>query len=484
MSAAPNTRPPSDDAAPERAAGPLPADAAGRLSLHDEVHARPPPRIVLPAWVSCVAVLHAGVDAAQQRAHLRQLDPRIGDAARPFERIALPDAAWLDVERHSEFTRYTLVQPLHEGAGAADAPDFTQAAPPLPGGADFTHAAPPLPGGAAWWAQIPGRVIAAVQIAMLSGAIDDASAALARAQRLLGPGDLIASRLGNATPAPGPATATESTAESAAGHSIAVTDFRVGADGFERIVVISPPSTTATRAGRIAQRLLDIEVYRMMALRGLPVSKALSPVLSQAQAEVAAVTAALASRETPEKALLDRIVHVAARLAHASAEHGFGFAATKAYDTLVAERIGELREKPIPGLQTIGEFMRRRLSPATATVAATWLRLERLTEQIAQASDLIRTRVDIAAEAQSQQLLQRLAEGQALQLRMQMTVEGLSIAAISYYAVGLLGYGFKALKAAGLKIDTDLATGLAVPIVVAAVWWLTRRIHHRLQAPA
>ena len=61
--------------------------------------------------------------------------------------------------------------------------------------------------------------------------------------------------------------------------------------------------------------------------------------------------------------------------------------------------------------------------------------------------------------------------------RVQQTVEGLSVAAVSYYVVGLFGYLFKALKEAHLlPVDPGLATGAVVPLVLAAVFWIVRRI--------
>jgi uncharacterized membrane-anchored protein len=148
----------------------------------------------------------------------------------------------------------------------------------------------------------------------------------------------------------------------------------------------------------------------------------------------------------------------------------------------VAQRIGELREKAVPGTQTIGEFMQRRLSPAIATVAATAQRLTSLSQRIERAGALLRTRVDIATEAQNQQLLEKLTRGQALQLQLQSTVEGLSIAAISYYVVSLVLYAAKAAKAAGVPIHPELAAGASIPLVLWGVAWLTRRIHRRLTA--
>jgi uncharacterized membrane-anchored protein len=203
-------------------------------------------------------------------------------------------------------------------------------------------------------------------------------------------------------------------------------------------------------------------------------------MLAQAEAQLADITARLESKATSEQELLDQLVSLAARVERAIAENSYRFAATRAYDTLVAQRIAELREKPIPGTQTIGEFMQRRLSPAMATVAASAQRLASLSERISRASALLRTRVDIVTEAQNQQLLEKLTRGQAMQLHLQATVEGLSIAAISYYVVSLLLYVAKGAKAAGLPVQPEVAVGALIPLVLWAVWRTTRRIHARL----
>ncbi|MEO5607696.1 MAG: DUF3422 family protein, partial [Polaromonas sp.] len=121
-------------------------------------------------------------------------------------------------------------------------------------------------------------------------------------------------------------------------------------------------------------------------------------------------------------------------------------------------------------------------SPAIATVAATAQRLASLSERISRTSALLRTRVDIATEAQNQLLLEKLTRGQELQLRLQATVEGLSIAAISYYVVSLLLYGGKAAKAAGMPINPEMLAGALIPLVLWAVWYTTRRIHEKLYA--
>ncbi len=429
----------------------LPPDDDLRVALHNEVHARPPARIRLPALVTYVAVLNDGVSREDEWQHLRQLpgqgDLRLEDLGAHFLRMRFADhtVKW---ERHTEFTRYSIVQPLPEHAGL----DATQ--PEL-----LSQLVVPAP----WLRTLPGRTVAAVQLVLVEADLSDEAHAIAQAHRWFGRRTLVASQMG-------------------AGHSWVITDFQIGANGFERMLVMAPPDTSQTRAGRISMRLMELETYRLMALRGLPVAKSMGPVLSNLEAELAEITALLERKTTREQDLLDRLIALAARVERATAEHTFRFSATKAYDALVQQRIAELREKAIPGTQTLGEFMRRRLSPAMATVASTGQRLASLSERVARTSALLRTRVDIATEGQNQLLLEKLTKGQELQLRLQSTVEGLSIAAISYYVVSLLLYGAKALKSVGVPIDPEMAAGALIPVVLWGVWTTTRRIHAKLHA--
>ena len=450
----------------------LPPDDPDRTILHNEVHARPSARIRLPALVVHVAVLNEGVSREAECAHLNRLPGQTGLTPERlqdnFLRLRL-DGFSVKWERHTEFTRYAIVQPLPEHAllGASE-PDLLH-----------SLAVPPQ-----WLAQIPGRTVAAVQLAMLNAPLDDATALMAQAVRWFGRRTVVASLLGsNAASGTGPGAepANRHGYEHPMGHSWALTQFRLQPDGFERMLVIAPEGTSQTRAGRIAARLLELETYRLMALRGLPVAKTLGPMLAQAENDLVRITAQLENKSASDQELLDTLVSLAASVERATATHSYRFAATQAYYALVNQRIRELREKAIPGTQTLGDFMQRRLSPAMATVAASGQRLASLSERVARASDLLRTRVDIATEVQNQQLLEKLTRGQELQLRLQSTVEGLSIAAISYYVISLLLYGGKALKAAGLPINPEMAAGALVPVVLWAVWRTTRRIHAKLQ---
>ena len=431
----------------------LPADDALRAELHNEVHARPSARIRLPALVVFVAVLNDGVSREAEWAHLRQLPGQEGltlaDLGSQFLRLRLPGCT-LKWERHTEFTRYSLVQPLPADAklGSRD--------PEL-----LSHLV--LPTG--WLAAVPGRTFCAIKLAMVHGDVSDPAARLDDARQWFGDQAVVASLMGNLA------------------HSLVVTDFVLRDSGFERMLVIAPGDTSETRAGRISQRLLEVETYRLMALRGLPVAKALSPELGQAEQQLAAITADMDGKSSSDQTMLDTLVSLAARIERATAEHVYRFSATRAYDAIVSQRIAELRERPIPGTQTIGEFMQRRLSPAMATVASTAQRLASLSERVSRTSALLRTRVDIATEGQNQLLLEKLTRGQELQLRLQSTVEGLSIAAISYYVVSLLLYSGKAMKSVGVPVHPELMAGAMIPLVLWGVWKTTRRIHEKLHAP-
>ncbi len=429
----------------------LPTDDLHRRALHNEVHARPTARIHLPALVVYVAVLNSDISREQECEHLRRLP---GQAALTIEQLAVNflrlrlDGYTVKWERHTEFTRYSIVQPLPDYAvlGAAN-PDLLPALAVAP----------------EWLREIPGRTMAAIMLAMVDGDLDKPDDILAKAKVWLGDTPVMASVLGQN------------------GHSLAISDFLLRPDGFERMLVVAPADMSATRAGRVSQRLLELETYRLMALRGLPVAKLLGPMLTKSENALADIMASLENKAAADQELLDTLVSLAARVERATAEHVYRFAATRAYDGLVAQRTAELRETAIPGTQTLGDFMQRRLSPAIATVAATAQRLASLSERVARTSALLRTRVDIATEVQNQQLLEKLTRGQELQLRLQATVEGLSIAAISYYVVSLLLYGSKALKALGLPINPEMAAGAMIPLVLWGAWTTIRRIHKKLR---
>jgi uncharacterized membrane-anchored protein len=220
----------------------------------------------------------------------------------------------------------------------------------------------------------------------------------------------------------------------------------------------------------------------MMALLALPVAREVAPSISAADRELVAITAAMHNLGGlgDERRLLAKLTALAAEVERLTAQSSYRFGAARAYNTLVERRIGELREQRIEGVQTVAEFMDRRLAPALRTCAATAERLEAIAARLQRAGDLLRSRVDIALEAQNQALLASMDRRARIQLRLQATVEGLSVAAISYYVVGLIGYGVKALEKGGVPLSPELATGVAIPVVVVGVWLLVRRVRRHV----
>lgn len=262
------------------------------------------------------------------------------------------------------------------------------------------------------------------------------------------------------------------------------TDFLIHADGFSRFVV-RDHGMHSQQAGRLVQRLLEIETYRMMALLGLPPAQRANPALNAIEGELATLTAAMVEEDRPgrdrsadtDQLLLQKITALAAKLERLTLDNSYRFSASKAYFGLVHARIEELRERRIEGIPTVAEFMDRRLTPAMNTCAAVARRQEVLAERIANTNSLLRTRVGIAQEKQNSKILESMNNRAAQQLLLQQSVEGLSVAAITYYVAGLVSYVAKGVKAAGIHIDAELTTGLMIPGIALLVWLGLKRLH-------
>jgi uncharacterized membrane-anchored protein len=438
----------------------LPPDHPQRDQLYSELHARPAAHIGLPAFVLLIAVLNESVPRSAELAHLQRLPGQaqlgLADLGANFLRLQFDNYS-LKWERHSEFTRYSLVLPLPAGTHLGQDPGALRAALGLDD---------------PWLSAIPGQTIAAIDLWMLDAPWDDKAQLLSAANRWMQAG-LQTNPVIHSTPVLASLLGRDS-------HSMALCDFQMRSNGHERMLVLAPAHTSPLRVGRVSQRLLEIETYRLMALRGLPEAKLLAPQLAHWEDQLAQLTVDLVNQSLPDEPLLGKLVALAAAVEKTITTHAYRFSATQAYNDIVRQRLAEIREHSVASTQTLGAFLHRRLDPAMATVSATQRRMDELSQRIARTSALLRTRVDIATEKQNQQLLEKLNRGQQLQLRLQATVEGLSIAAVSYYAVSLLMYASKALKAAGVPINPEIATGALIPLVIAAVWFAMRRVHRSL----
>lgn len=269
-------------------------------------------------------------------------------------------------------------------------------------------------------------------------------------------------------------------AENSDGSALFATDFQVDKEGYIRVLV-ADRGLGAERAGALVQRVLELETYRTLALLGLPEAHRLSPAINRIEQRLAEMTDTM--RRTTELSdnnrLLDELTALAADLEADAAASLFRFGATRAYYEIVQGRLDAIGEQKFGGLPTWSSFLTRRMAPAIRTCATMEGRQANLSRKLARAANLLRTRVDVALEQQNRDLLTAMNRRARLQLRLQQTVEGLSVAAISYYTVGLIGYFLKGLHDAGSPIDPTIGTAVAVPIVLLLVALVVRRIRRR-----
>ena len=222
----------------------------------------------------------------------------------------------------------------------------------------------------------------------------------------------------------------------------------------------------------------------MAALLGFPVAHKASSELALAERELAELATAIpivAAHDEPQ--LLDRLTKMAGQIESQYAARHSRFSASSAYFALVDKRIDDLREARIGGLQSFREFMDRRLSPARNTCEWAVRRQDGLSQRVSRMSNLLRTRVEIQQQQNSEALLVAMNTRQDLQLKLQSTVEGLSVAAITYYIVGLVSYLAKGLIAWGWPLSAETTAAITIPFVALSVWWLIRRLHQRILAP-
>ena len=412
--------------------------------LHNEVHARPPESLTAPLAISHVVMLIDAAGREASRAHLcallRERHQPLPDADATHLRIDLGTfrIRW---EMHTEFVTWTFMVPLQtEGFGTRE---------PAGASANVPHG---------WLAALPGQCLCSLHLWVLP---TQAFGSGSLVRHVLHEDTLIASTVAD-------------------GHGEVYTDFALHADGYSRMVLLAG-GMTPRRLGRLVQRLLEVETYRMAALLGLPAARDAAAELGSGERELAALADAIrtASRHA-EPELLDRLTRLAGQVESQYAATHSRFSASKAYFELVDLRIAELSESRLAGMQTIREFMDRRLSPARSTCEWAARRQEALSQRVSRMSNLLRTRVEIEQQQSSQQLLATMNQRQGLQLQLQSAVEGLSVAAITYYIVGLVSYLAKGAQKLGWPWSPESTAAVAIPLVAGAVWWSLRRLHQRM----
>ncbi len=263
------------------------------------------------------------------------------------------------------------------------------------------------------------------------------------------------------------------------GQADIYTDFRQNGDGLTPILVVDKGMTLAG-TGALVQRLLDIETYRTLAMLGLPLAQTLSPDIRRIEDGLTGITQRMKTdaREGADQVLAE-ITRLAAELEANAALSLYRFGASRAYYGIVQERIRTLAESSVPGFETLGFFLERRLAPAMRTCQSIEERQANLSRKLSRATGLVRSWIDVEMERQNGALLTAMNRRAEMQLRLQQTVEGLSVAAISYYVVGLFSYLVKAFGGHEPPFDTGTLTGLFVPFAVAAVWLVVRSIRKK-----
>ena len=263
-----------------------------------------------------------------------------------------------------------------------------------------------------------------------------------------------------------------------AGSASVWSDDQIHPDGFTRFLV-HDDNLRSRQVSRLVQRLLEIETYRMLAILPLSMTREILPQLEQYEDQlIELMTPNITSTSSieDEQQLLVRLTALATEIEKIFAQSSHRFSASHTYNFIMQQRITELREERIEGLQMLYKFRKQRVISTMSTFDLVRSKLETLSLRLERATSMLRTRVDISMESQIRDLLKSMDARAYLQLRLQETVEGLSVVVLSYYLLGITGYGLKAVRAAGLDIDIELMTGIAIPFVVTLVFFAIRRL--------
>jgi uncharacterized membrane-anchored protein len=415
-----------------------------REELYNELHSRPFHVLPCPAQVTHIALLTTPEQRSAQFRHWQDLHIMLGQPE-PREDVSCYEATFGSLrirrEMHMEFASYTFI---NLGIGDDHQPFQDTGISSLPKG---------------WLEKLTGTVVAAFHID-LQQASNGPETDLAQIRHWF-----EGERLVGSSPWEGKARVWGT--------------FRLHSDGFGRFMVLNRDMSDS-QLGRLTQRLMEIETYRLMSLLSLPLAREITPSLNDMDQQLAVITQSLAdNQDIDEREVLADLTNIAARIEAFRAHATFRFSATRAYHQLVLTRLEELREDELSGHLTITEFMTRRLTPAVETCESVKERLEDLSRRVDRASDMVRTRVELAIQSQNQQLLSSMDRRSKIQLMMQHTVEGFSVVVISYYLLALLKLALESADDAGFDVNTSLVLGIAIPVVLGLVFIGVRMIHHR-----
>lgn len=415
-----------------------------REDLYNELHIRPFHKVGTPQRITHLVAccedngqLELALELLSELCRRYEVNPPQPDTVAYHQDFGDFVIHW---EKHVEFYSLTILQ-----AVALDGNAFDHAAVDL------------LP--ADWLQQLPGKIIAAFHLVIDDQQLDYSPVSLSRYFE---------------------------------GHTVIVSDvhdgraqilsaFKIHGDRFGRFIIRNT-GLDNSQTGQLARRVMDLETYRLLALIALPTAKKIAPQLLTMDRQLTEILSVATDLDTArsERDLLEKLTKVEARLESYRAETNHRFSASRAYHQLVRDRLEGIRETSVEGYLSVGEIISRRLNPALRTCESVQSWMDDLSKRIERTSDLMRTRVNLTLQEQNRSQLTAMNRRSRLQFRLQETVEGLSIAAISYYAVGLLSYLLAGLPLTRWGLDKNVLTASAIPFVVTVIWYVTRRIKRRL----
>jgi len=402
-----------------------------------EIHARPFQGVSVPRLVLHFAFLTDATAAAADRNRLIEHCRRHGVAEPAVDaghHIVTIGAARLRWEVHSEFTTYTWDMEPIDGDGPA--PRFEE----LLGG-PFVQ---------------PGELIVATRVDLVKEAEE-----IDELLEHLDPGTTAISLLRD-------------------GRAIVATDFQVNQTGMTHILVVDR-DLFPHEVGPVVIRMVELETYRTLALLGLPEARRLQPVISETESELKNATRRIGHSPglTENRELLESLTSLAGDLEASAAQSAYRFGATRAYYDIVQNRLGAIREMPLEGYTRLSSFLQRRMAPAVRTCNGVEARLMEMSDRLVRATELLRTRIEVDLEQQNRELLAAMNDRARLQMRLQQWVEGLSVAAVSYYIVSLISYLVRGIDTYDVDIDPYRITAFAIPPVVVGIWLFVRQIRRR-----
>ncbi|MEL7444291.1 MAG: DUF3422 domain-containing protein [Pseudomonadota bacterium] len=256
-------------------------------------------------------------------------------------------------------------------------------------------------------------------------------------------------------------------------------DFRVKPDGFGAIIIASS-GTKPSDLTRLIQRLQELGNYRNRALLGLPIAQKIWPSLNQTESDLTDIAHRIAEGRDTDDQLMREISELSVNLNAGITEASFRMSATAAYGSLVDERLKELESRRIEGYASLNYFTQRRFAPAVRFCSAVTKRQGELAERAGQLATLLRARIETRIENQNGRLLRSMDRNAAMQLRLQRLVEGLSIVAASYYALGVISYVLGGLSKLVPAIDKDLVLAILVIPVVIGIYAFVQAAKKRL----